>query len=439
MFEQQTIPAQGFFRMPILPAKLSLNSKFLIFSLFIISFQLLEYVPFSLGPITLTNVLELCLVGLFWRDIVIYLRKRHPRQTMFLVLVSVMTVQMFITFRPDFALARLKMASVSLLFYLLTIVAFHHDVRSTPWVKRLHLILAWGVIFLFFAQSDLISLGDTLSLSERLGGNFPPAYLAMLLPICWVQAQRERGIYRWLNLLTIVGAFGIEILSASRGGFICLVAALVFVALWLKKGKGAIVFLLVTIAISSSMLSTLDLAVLKRVSSLATPELAIEGRSDLMKAAVLFIERHPLFGGDFRAVVFSYLLEVSPDSRIGQGIVDGFWDTQSGPHNGYLNAMAEHGIPLGLLFIGYFLWLYRDLFRSSRFVANREDRELLRAACISVLVFAIFMLADHAYWAVSYFVLAATMECYVSLFVRMQAWSRYQNPGAMFSERSRCT
>ena len=432
--------------MPVSPAALSAKSKFLILSLLIINFQLLEYVPFSVGPISLTILLELCLIGVFLPDLASYLRTRHRRQTVLVMLVIVMTAQVFTGFRPDFALARFRLASVSLLFYVLTIVAFSHDERRGLWVRRLHLILGVGTIFLFFFQNSLVSLGDSFNLSVRLGGNFPPAYLAMLLPICWERLRHERGVFRWLNLLTIVGAFGVEVLSASRSGFICLAAALLFTTIWLSSGKArlAALTLIVAAAVVAAFVDVQSLggsALIERVSSMRSPELAAVGRTELAEAAVLFISRHPWYGGDFRAEVFPYLLEVAPDSRISVAITDGFWDTQSGPHNGYLNVMAEHGIPVGVLFIAYFIWLFRDLFRAARTVVNRENRALLRAACVSLVVFGIFMLSDHSYWASNYFTLAAILECYLSLCVRDLAWAQRQavarlptNPRAALDE-----
>jgi O-antigen ligase len=244
----------------------------------------------------------------------------------------------------------------------------------------------------------------------------------MLVPLCWVALRRERGVFRWLNVGVIAGAFLIEVLTASRSGFLCLAAALACTGLWLSTSRARIALLATTTVVVVLVLSAGESVLVDRLASMRDPETAASGRLELQQAAVLYISRHPWYGGDFRAEVFRYLREAAPDSRISTAIGDNVWDTQSGPHNGYLNVLAEHGIPVGALFIGYFAWLFVDLFRTARRVAAAETRLVLRAACISVGVFGLYMFFDHSYWALSYMLLVGILECGLNLARVEHSW-----------------
>ena len=50
----------------------------------------------------------------------------------------------------------------------------------------------------------------------RTGGNLSAGYLAMLFPLCWMQYQRERGIFRTLNLVVMAVTPLVIIVTASR-------------------------------------------------------------------------------------------------------------------------------------------------------------------------------------------------------------------------------
>jgi O-antigen ligase len=411
MITAQALPARRMSWQAGLQAGMTGKQRLLIAALIVISFQLFEYVTFSVGPLSPTMLLELALAGVFSMEVVTYLRTGHYRQKLLVMLAAMMSAQVFALFRPAFALARFQLVFSSVLFYLLTVVAFSRSPRTLGWINRLHLILGTGTMFLFLFQNIRFTFGDALNLSARLGGNFPAAFMAILLPICWTRMRYERGFFRWLNVATMAGAVAMEVLSASRSGFLCLVAAVVSMALWLSSTRARMVLLVGAAAAVIAIASIGETAIVERVSSMQRPEMAVAGRLELQEAALLFITRHPWLGGDFRAQVFKYLGEVAPDSRISLAIADNVWDTQSGPHNGYLNVLAEHGIPVGMAFIGYFVWLFRELLRAARLAQRPEQRMMMRAACVSLAVFGIYMFFDHSYWALDYLLLVAIFEC----------------------------
>ena len=204
-------------------------------------------------------------------------------------------------------------------------------------------------------------------------------------PLAFVWASSARPM--WERLFCI-GCLMCIILgstfAASRGGFLGLAAAFIFVAvrsLRPFRNLGIIIVLIVPLVMASPS------SLLRRLKNPSEGDRqAGENRLILWKASLRMIRSHPLLGvgfGNFRTILPLY---EDPDEQV--NLI---------PHNTYLDVAAELGVPALLVFVGIMACAFRSLERTrcrslaaglahfSRIAVG------LQAGLISYLISAFFM------------------------------------------------
>jgi O-antigen ligase len=216
-------------------------------------------------------------------------------------------------------------------------------------------------------------------------------------------------------LLVLIFAGGSAMLSASRGGTICLVVAILYVVFVLEKAamRGILIsgLLIVLIPLGIFLLGR-ENTFLTRIRTIKDPGTALNSRIPLWKAAALYIGRHPWFGGDFRAESRDYIMEVDPGSRMAELASSGAINYSIAAHNGYLEITAYYGLLIGFLFWLYFILLARSLYRTAAAIPTRpRDSTYLRAGLGCLAVFGISNLSLTNCFTMETYILWAMLEC----------------------------
>jgi O-antigen ligase len=397
-----------------------------VFVLIVLASQVLSYLPKIPGPLTPTMILELVVFALLLPRLYYgYLRSNHRSRVLLWVLLSLFVLSFVHISETARMLLRVKLIFTCVYVFILVACVFQSPDHA-HWLRRLHLIPAYGMILGYV--TFIVGLdANALDLSERIGGNDVPTFLAILVPLCWVQLRQERGGFRWLNLLVLIFAGGSVILSASRGGTVCLVVAVLYVVFVLEKAAMRVILisglLIVLIALGGLALGR-KIAFLSRVRTVEEPEIALNSRIPIWKAGAVYTWRHPWFGGDFRAQSRDYIIEVDPGSRMAELVNNGNINYSIAAHNGYLEITANYGLILGFLFWLYFILLARSLYRTAAAIRERpRDSTYLRAGLGCLAVFGIANLSGTNCFMNGSYVLWAMLECYLRVVnVRRRWW-----------------
>ncbi len=192
----------------------------------------------------------------------------------------------------------------------------------------------------FFPRGRLSGLAS-------LDPNDLAALAAMAVPLAIGLAQRSRTFQQRLLFIgaTLVLIAGV-IWTSSRGGTLALAAGLLaFIALLPRQRRGSILFVLI---ISLPLLWVTAPADYKqRIIDLANVEEDYNttdffGRKQIWKRARIYIARNPITGVGVRGFETYDGMYMKEIGRTGK------W---SAPHNAYVQATAELGIPGGILYV----------------------------------------------------------------------------------------
>ncbi len=392
--------------------KLKIGQRLTILALIALNFQLLDFIPIRIGPLSSTMILELSVFVYLFPLIRIYARSLDRRDKYILIVCLCMFVLSQINLTGKFGENVFKNVFKSMYVYFMIICFFSGRPEYGNWLRRLHLIPALAMVYAYFVN-NVFSLNAGIDLSERIGGNDMPSYLMMLFPICIVQFKREHGLFKLLNLFVIGFGFLALIFSASRGGFIILLTVSVLIIFTQKiRGKKQLVII--------SMLALFALYVFLpqqnqfkvRVSTLNDPLSALNTeRIPLWKAALLSIKENPLIGGNFRANVHRLVLEAAPDSNYARHILYAVAGGNFGVHNGYLAVLVHFGIIVGILYFIFFLSLGRAVLNTKRKIRDNANRAFLSACFISLCGYAVMNISFHSYIGMGFFVIWAMFQC----------------------------
>ena len=376
--------------------------------LILFSSNVLSLVPFSIGPITVTMLVELGVVVALLGPLMVGLRSLDRRAKLFIFVCLCMFVLSLIHLDGIRLVYRIKYIFGSVYVYVLITCIFRGP-GAMPWVRRLHLIPAYAMLTAFSWALFTQLLFDV---RERVGGNDLPTYLAVLLPICWTQCRNEVGAWRVLNGVVVLAAFGVEVLSASRGAAVCLAFASILVFFTDKRSKSKWLPLVIALSLLVGVRAYEEMAITQRVTEMiAAPKKSLQERLMLWKAATLFTSDHPLLGGDFRGNVGEYVSRVTWGSDAPMRIQRGELSTASGEHNGYLAATAGYGIVVGAFYIAYFLGLGRRLLRALRTMPDEHSRVYLMAGLSTLLVWSVGMIGSHIFLGWHYLLIWGALEC----------------------------
>jgi putative inorganic carbon (hco3(-)) transporter len=213
------------------------------------------------------------------------------------------------------------------------------------------------------------------------------ASLCLPLVFCLMLERRrmwERLFYAGSLFVTVVGV----IASASRGGFLGLLAGVLCVVLKSRRRVRNLILASITILPASLLLPSSPVRRLLHPSW--TDILAVNSRTAAWKGGMAMIVSHPLLGvglGNFKLLVMQY--------------ENGEFMVQTVAHNTYLEIAAELGIPALVIFLTLFLSSYLCLEKVRRQAVKSRIRFLEVAArgiecgLVGYLVSGFFVSSEH--------------------------------------------
>ncbi|MBI5965719.1 MAG: O-antigen ligase family protein [Chloroflexi bacterium] len=393
------------------PRKLKLPQIVTIIIIFFFNTQLLEYVPLKIGPLTQTILMELIAFALILPSIHKDDRILDTRDKSLFFVGFFMFVLAFINLSGSKGETQQKTIFTSLYVYFFVVYFFSGRPEYGSWLRRLHLFPALATIYLI--STDIFSVYGMINFDVRIRDNYAACYLAVIVPICWVQFQRERGLFRFLNLIVIGATPLVFVVTASRTAFIVFLVVTILTMITEKTAKRTIILVvLLLILLTLFFLLPEQSVFISRIFTLRNPiaELGVD-RVALWKAAILSIKEHPIFGGDFRANVLRLVLEAAPESNYANHIFYGVAGGNFGVHNGYLAVMVDFGIIVAFLYFRFFLLLGKALFHTRQKIQNKVNRSFLIAGLITLIGYAVANIAFHIYIGQNFFILWAMLQC----------------------------
>ncbi len=236
--------------------------------------------------------------------------------------------------------------------------------------------------------------------------NFFSVSAMMCVPVAFCLIFQRRSVYERLFclgclLLTVAAV----IVAASRGGFLGLVAAFLFIV-WRSPRRARNLALACALLLPLSLLTPAS-PVERLLRPSASDQEAVENRTTVWKAGLRMIQAHPLCGiglGNFKPMIRQY---EDAGARV-----------DSIAHNSYIEIAAEMGLPSLLIFLGILSCSFRSLGR-----VWRETRELglpllpqaalgIQAALVGSAVSIFFVSGQYekSFWLLVFF-----STCLVSL------------------------
>jgi len=304
----------------------------------------------------------------------------------------------------------IKLIFTSIYSYFFIVCFFSGRPENEIWLKRLHLIPAFATIYEI--GSYIFTVYGKIDIESRIGANHSASYLAIILPICWVQLQRERGFFRLLNILVVGATLGIVVISASRTAFVILLFVTILMIIAEKPAKRvSIVVASFLILLSLFFLVSEQSEFMSRMFSLRNPITALEvDRIALWKAAILSIKENPIFGGIFRGNVLRLVLKAAPESNYARHIQYQVAGGNYGVHNGYLTVLVNFGVIVAFLYFRFFISWGKAIHHSRQRILVMENRQFLAAGIISLLGYAVANIALHIYIGQQFFIIWAMLQ-----------------------------
>ena len=256
----------------------------------------------------------------------------------------------------------------------------------------------WLVVLVALYATGVIAIGQLGAGRLESSGAYDSNDLAALVAICLPFAlaplfRAKSGAWKWLWLLPIVPLIMTLALTASRGGILATSAGMVVLVFGFKGVRRAkFVAAACLVALVGWQLAGPTFQA--RMFSLSNLQAdynidAESGRLEIWKRGIGYVRDRPITGvgiGNFETAE-GYGLRA--DLRTGK------W---SAPHNSYVQAFADLGIPGGLIFLGI---LGSISLRAARWwrCAGRGStvhRPELLSAMVALMVSALFL--SHAYY-----------------------------------------
>ena len=283
----------------------------------------------------------------------------------------------------------------TILPYVSFLLLFFITLTEVDSLDRLHLVLLVYVGSAAFASLYVIREWQHDGFGESRPGwivgdpNSFGVIASLCLPVafCLMLEKRlrwERLFYAGSLFLTLVAL----IAGASRGGFLGLLAAFIFVAL--KSRRAVRTVLLASLVILPTSLLLPSSPVRRFLHPHWGDSASIAAHETAWNGGMHMVASHPFFGvglGNFKRLVVQY-----EDSDI---------TVQSISHNTYLGIAAELGIPALVIFLALFLFSYRCLDKVRRQALQARIRFLevaalgIQGGLVGYSVSAFFVDASH--------------------------------------------
>jgi hypothetical protein len=276
-------------------------------------------------------------------------------------------------------------ASMMVLFLLVAAA-----VRDLHDVRRFLLLFAIGaLIFAFFATTPGVSRGIG-------AGGFDPNDSAMLLvagllPILYIILRTNGILLRGLLAVGFLVCCGAIVTSGSRGGFLALLALIVYIVFFYKAVSPMLRLMIVAI-LAAGVIGTASGDYWDRMESITDEDdynrHSITGRKQLWTRGMEYMVARPVLGvglHNFSVAEGRHPIIVASIER-GRGVKYGV------AHSMWVEMGAELGIPGALAFIGLFVVSFRYLSRYARLARrSRAPPELRRAGEIAATLIGILV------------------------------------------------
>ena len=298
---------------------------------------------------------------------------------------------------PDLSERGVRLAAAELGFFFLCSQLIRRGqsvVRLARWMMFLG--AAYAVLGLTLFESSLFGLRTFSARDHRISLTFTNSnhfagWLAGIALLAVGAAFASRGIKRILFAGLALFIEVAIVLSASRGGFLSLLAGLLFLGVFFVAGRSrsdrkitdySVLFAL-PVAVAAVVLYIGPGTFLKRIETLKDPLAAGATRLSIWRGTLSMIADHPWAGtgaGTFQLAFPPYQPE---------GLA---WTVVNHAHNDYLELAAEIGLPaLAVAVIGIFALFaaaFRKLFRDGSDRTERWLRAGALAGCLAALLHA---------------------------------------------------
>ena len=211
----------------------------------------------------------------------------------------------------------------------------------------------------------------------------------LVLPLAYLLARHSR--IRWERMFALgclVVTFVATVLSASRGGFIALTVAAVWLILHSPRRLRNFVVLVI---LMTPPLLLLPMSPIRRLMHPQASDVTGEvDRRASWTAGMRMIQRHPLMGiglGEFKPQMLGYA-----DPGVGFSSI---------AHNTYIEVAAETGLPTFIVFLAMLFFAYRTLSRVRRRASDSGPPLVylaatgIQAGFVGFLAGAIFLSAEY--------------------------------------------
>jgi hypothetical protein len=390
--------------------KLKLPQRVTIIVLLLFSTNFLESFPFNIGPLSQTMIFEIIAFAVIFPRLKFYIGILDRRDKNLFFIGTCMFILGLVNLSGSQGIDQVKTIFTSLYAYFFVVCFFSGRPEYGVWLRRLHLIPVLTLIWSFGA--DAISNTRLIFFESQIRNNFAANYLVILFPFCWAQYQRERGLFRLLNLFALGATPLVIVLTGSRTALIVFLVITMFM-FYVEKPSKRIVIMASILLLGLTLFIVIpeNSSIIRRISTLKNPfaELQID-RVGLWKAAILSIKENPLTGGNFRANVFRLVLEAAPESKYARHIISGSTKLRAGVHNGYLAVMVDYGLIVAFLFFRFFFLLLKALSKTRQIILSEANRSLLSAGLITTIGFAITSISTHFYMNLSFFIIWAVLQ-----------------------------
>jgi O-antigen ligase len=212
------------------------------------------------------------------------------------------------------------------------------------------------------------------------------AIFAIVLAFYFMHGKRPRWEKAYCIVCLLLTILAVTF-CASRGGFLGLVVASLFLV-WHTKRRARNLVLMSALVLPLSLV--LNVSPLHRFLDPSTDKGSTQFHLEAWKAGLHMIEAHPITGiglGNFKPLMPSY---TAPETNI---------HFESVAHNMFIEVAAELGLPALLIFLGIFWFTYRTLGRLRRSPSThsliRETAAALQAGLVGFAVAGSFVSAEY--------------------------------------------
>ena len=280
---------------------------------------------------------------------------------------------------------------------------------------------AWGLDGL--SASPFMSYLERANMLRAIASSGQPIVLGYVMAVALgFYLFLQQFIRSRLNqLLGFLGLLAGLLATLSRGPW---VGALLIIVLFIATGRNAIrrlSLLILTGVITIAVIGFLPGGE-KAVNLLPfigeTGKETITYRERLLDNSIITFKRHPLFGSE-NYLEYPEMLEMMQ----GQGIIDIV--------NTYIGVALSSGLVGLLLFVGFFVTICGNLYKSIRQVPDKNCPEYLlgRAllATIFGIMFTIFTVSSISYIPIVYWSVAGIAVAYINMIKRLQQENKVQS------------